>query len=119
MVEETPVPTGLGLPGVGTAETASGVRGGYVCLEFRTPVQWLALDPQTALALAESMAKDAYILQHGTVPPAHALKDHVIERKRQVLVTRCEIIIRQLSERKRSTKHIAERVVDAALNELV
>lgn len=118
MVEEAPVPVDLGLPGTGTTVVASGVRKGYVCFEFPKDVRWLALDPQTALAVAESVAKDAYILTNGTVPPAHALKDHMIEKKRKILVTRGAIIIRQLSERGRSAEHIAQRVVDACLSEL-
>lgn len=109
------------LPDPKKCHTAIGQKNGLVVLgvfeEGRAP-QWVPLEPTVALEIGEQLAKDAYMALFGTVAPVNALKGAVIERKRKVLVTRGEIIVRQYLERNKKPKEIAERVIDACLNEL-
>src|SRR5258708_29788644 len=52
----------------GTRTVQLSDKDGLVLMHFEKPVRWVALDPATAGALAESMAKAAYKVYSGDVP---------------------------------------------------
>lgn len=109
------------LPEAAKCHTAVGRKNGYVVLgvfEEGVGARWVPLESQVALEIGEQLAKEAYQSLFGSVAPANALQGAVIERKRKVLVTRGEIIVRQYLERGKKPKDIAERVIDACLSEL-
>lgn len=112
-----------GFPGQAGAEVAVGKEGGLVLLAIRQNatgrVDWARLPPEVALGLGEQLAKDAYVALYGTEPPPNALKDAVIERKRQKLINRLPLILRQLREKKRDDVYIATTLIDRVLAEVL
>jgi len=48
----------------GTETVAVGVEDKRVVLKFPKPISWAALDPDTALAVGEEMARSAYTVKY-------------------------------------------------------
>lgn len=95
---------------------AVGNREGEVVFEFEHPVRWAAFDPQTALAISEATAREAYTVQYGKPPSSGSAMSTEIKSK---LVVRTMHIIRSLQEQKKSARYVAEAVLDAILREVM
>lgn len=112
-----------GFPGLAGSEVAVGKENGMVLLAIRQnasgKVDWARLDPVVALNLGEQLAKDAYVALYGTQPPPNALKDAVVEKKRQKLIARLPLILRQLQERKRDDVYVVTTLIDHVLTEIL
>lgn len=110
--------------GPGATIVAVGVLGSEVVLQVPHPVAWIALDPQTAVNVGESMARAAYKVRHGREPRpnvdalAEEIKRKTTDHLRQVLITRGTLILRQLLERGRSPEYIATEIIDRCLQEV-
>lgn len=114
----------FGLPGKAQpGQVAVKCEGSRVLMAVRYDatglVHWVDLHPEAALDIGQQLARDAYQALYGREPPKNALKEAVIEKKRQVLITRCSILLRQLLERKRPEAYIAETIIDRVLAEIL
>lgn len=111
------------LPGVAGAEVAIKREGNRVLIAIRhnesQKVEWADLAPEAALDIAQQMARDAYLALYGHEPPADALKESVIERKRQKLIVRLTIIMRQLKERQKPDEYIVTELIDKVFQEVL
>lgn len=58
----------ISLEGQGTHTIAIGERDGQVIFRFVRPVDWVSLDPETARAAAEQIARLAYKARFGDTP---------------------------------------------------
>lgn len=123
MAEAIEVP-GVTQAGPGATTAAVGIRDGQVVVQFPTAVQWVAVDPQTAVNIGEAMARTAFEIRNGR-PPADdvAVLQGEIKKKatdvlRKSMITRSEIILRQLLERGRKPNYIATELVDRMLQEV-
>ena len=123
MAEAIEVP-GITQAGPGATTAAVGIRDGQVVMQFPNAVQWLAVDPQTAVNIGEALARAGYEIRHGHQPPDNtAVLQEEIKRRatdmiRLSMITRSEIILRQLLERNRSLNYIATELVDRMLQEV-
>lgn len=77
------------------------------------PVKWCDLDPETARQAAESLARAAYTARFGAAPADG--KSVIAEGKRDQLVTRVALVLRNLRERGREPIYTAQQVVDIVL----
>ena len=123
MAEAIEVP-GVTKAGPGATTAAVGIRDGQMVMQFPNAVQWLAVDPQTAVNIGEALARAGYEIRHGHQPPDNtAVLQEEIKRRatdmiRLSMITRSEIILRQLLERNRSLNYIATELVDRMLQEV-
>ena len=114
----------FGLPGKAQpGQVAVKCEGSRVLMAVRYDatglVHWVDLHPEAALEIGQQLAKDAYQALYGREPPPNALKESVIEKKRQVLIARLTILLRQLHQRKRPWAYIAETIIDRVFAELL
>lgn len=79
---------------------------------------WVTLNPESAVDVAESLARHSYTAKYGEANTVVTLKDEVINRKRATLIQRCKIIIPQLLERHRDAEYIASTIIDLTLKEV-
>lgn len=93
-------------------ELAIGERDGRVVLQFRHPVEYVALDPQNATACAEEMARVAHACLFKDKPP-NALAAHVRTR----LLTRVELTMRSIKDK--PPAYQAATLVDIVLSEVL
>ena len=123
MAEAIEVP-GITQAGPGATTAAVGIRDGQVVMQFPHAVQWVAVDPQTAVDIGEALARAGYEIRHGHPPRENAaVLQEEIKRKatdivRLSMITRSEIILRQLLERGRNPNYIATELVDRMLQEV-
>ena len=123
MAEAIEVP-GITQAGPGATTAAVGIRDGQVVMQFPHAVQWVAVDPQTAVDIGEALARAGFEIRNGHPPRENtAVLQDEIKRKatdivRLSMITRSEIILRQLLERKRSMNYIATELVDRMLQEV-
>lgn len=96
-----------------------GTREGKVVLKFQAPVEWVALDPQTAAGLGEAMARAAYEAVWGDDPTTQS-KSAITEAVRIRLRNRVALMLSSMSADQPvpSFRTQAERVVDACLKEV-
>lgn len=104
------------LQGYGTTTVAVGDRGGQVVLSFPRPVQWAALDPETAAQVGEAMARSAYKCRYGLEPNTNA--SMIGSEVRTRLITRATHIIRSLQNKGKLPGVVAAEVVDTILSEV-
>lgn len=113
----------FGLPGEAGGEVICKREEGRVLMAIRHnatgKVDWVNLAPEVALAIGQQLARDAYQALYNVDPPRSALQEAEIERKRQILIARLPIIMRQLHERKRPWVYIAEAVIDRVFAEIL
>lgn len=102
----------------GTRTVQLSDRDGLVVMHFEKPVRWVALDPQTAMALAEAMARAGYKAIAGDTPTPH--RTQIADMIRARLVRRVELMIRSFEGRapRPDPKIQATEVVDQVLKEV-
>jgi len=100
----------------GTDVLAIGVENKRVVCRFQKAVSWLELDPDTAKAVGEEMAKCAFEIHYGKRPTS---QNAISLEIRNRLVTRVQHVIRSTQEQKKTPKYVAESVVDTILSELM
>src|SRR5258708_26296085 len=93
-------------------------KDGWVLMQFEKAVRWVAVDPATAGALAESMAKAAYKVYSGEVP-AEGTKQ-LTERLRIKCKNRVELMLRSMAAEVPAPEYgiQATKVVDAIFKEV-
>lgn len=94
-------------------------RDGLVILHLDKASEWIALDPVTAGALAEAMAKAAYKIYSGDVPAEE--KKQITERLRIKCKNRVELMLRSMATEVPAIDVgiQATRVVDTVFKEVV
>ena len=103
-----------------TAMTVSANKG-LVILHFPHSVEWAALDPQTAVQVAEQMARAAHVVRFGREPRSNAdvLADEIrakaTDTMRQHCINRTVLLLRQFQETKPSLEVQATHIVDHVL----
>lgn len=123
MAEAIEVP-GITMAGPGATTAAVGIRDGRVVVQFPSAVQWVAVDPQTAVDIGEAMARAAFELRNGRQPRDNVavlqdeIKKKATDALRKSMIRRSEIILRQLLERGRNHNYIATELVDRMLQEV-
>lgn len=102
----------------GTRTVQLSDRDGLVLMHFEKPVRWVALDPATAGALAESMAQAAYKVYSGDVPAEG--KKQLTERLRIKCRNRVELMLRSMAAEVPAPEYAiqATKVVDAIFKEV-
>lgn len=94
-----------------------------VILHFPQPVEWVGLDPQTAVMVAEQMARAAFQLRHGYEPRDNAdvlqseIKKKAVEEVRQRMINRIVLMLRTFQENRPPVELQAREVVDRILQE--
>ena len=110
--------------GEGATVVAVGARNNQVTLQFPHPVEWAALDPQTAVNVAEAMARAAHRVRFGREPPANIdtlaedIKRRTTDIVREKMINRTVLILRSLQEKGRRLDYQAAEVVDRILQEV-
>ena len=99
-----------------TDTVALGDRDGMVVLEFQKPVRWCTLDPATALQVGLAMARSAHKAKTGL--EASSGKAVLSVEIRNKLVNRVELVAKNLQERGKNPRYIAEQLVDIVLREM-
>ena len=123
MAEAIEVP-GITQAGPGATTAAVGIKNGQVIMSFPLPVQWVAVDPQTAVNIGEALARAGFEIRNGRPPRDNAavlqeeIKAKATDIVRLTMIRRVEIILPQLLERKRSWNYIATELVDRMLQEV-
>lgn len=102
------------LIGEGTTQVAVGDREGQVVLQYPRPVQWAALDPQTAVQIAKAMIDAA--VNCGMNVEIKAPKPTVSEGLRVRMEARCLMILNNKREHPEKNPILAKRLVDTILN---
>lgn len=102
------------LIGDGTTQVAVGDRDGQVILQYPRPVQWVALDPQTAVQIAKAMIDAAHSCGH-TIE-IRLPKPEVTEGQRIRMEARCLMILKNKREHTEKDPVLARRLVDTILN---
>lgn len=102
------------LVGDGTTQVAVGDRNGQVVLQYPRPVQWVAIDPQTAVQVAKSMIDAA--VNCGMNVEIKAPKPEVTEGQRVRMEARCLMILKNKREHTEKDPVLARRLVDTILN---
>jgi len=105
---------GSELKGDGGTHIAVGDRQGKIILQFPHPVEWIALDPQTGVAVAKSMIDAA--VNCGLRVEIKAPKPEVTEGQRVRMETRCLMILKNKREHTEKDPVLARRLVDTILN---
>lgn len=78
-----------------------------------------AFDPGQALEVADMLAKTGYYAKYGKDRPITAtLGDMVLEKKREKLNNRCQIMLKSMLKDRRSNQHIITQLVDTCMAEL-
>lgn len=109
--------------GPGATVVAVGIKGSEVVLTFPTAVQWAALDPQTAVNVAEAMSRCGFEIRHGRPPRENAavlqeeIKKRATDKVREVLINRT-ILILTSTVGKKKLDYIAREIVDRCLQEV-
>lgn len=102
------------LIGEGTTQVAVGDREGQVVLQYPRPVQWAALDPQTAVQIAKAMIDAA--VNCGMKVEIKAPKPQISEGTRVRMEARCLMILNNKREHPEKNPILAKRLVDTILN---
>lgn len=107
-----------GFPGEGANTVQLSDRNGYVILHLDRAAQWIALTPDIAGQLAESMAKAAYKVYSGDVPDDK--KKQITERLRIKCRNRIELMLRSMAAEVPAPEYAiqATKVVDAIFKEV-
>jgi hypothetical protein len=80
---------------------------------------YLAFDPESALEVADVIAKASYNAKYGKDRPVLiGLGDMVIEQKRLKLNNRCNIMLRSMLAEGKSNQLIVKNLIDACLAEV-
>ncbi len=105
--------------GPGTDTLQVSYKDGLVVLHFDKPVEWVALDPNTAGRMAESVARTAYTAVSGDVPTTEK-KSQITEQIRVRLRNRVALMIGSAEREapRPDAKILATRLVDECLKEL-
>lgn len=112
------------LAGAGATVCAVGIRDAKVCLQFPTQVSWVSLDPETAVNVAEAMARAGFEIRNGHPPRDNTevlrgeIKRKATDIVRSMLITRMALILPQLLERGYKPPHLAAELVDRVLQEV-
>lgn len=123
MAEAIEVP-GITQAGPGATTAAVGIRNGQVVMSFPLAVQWVAVDPQTAVNIGEALARAGFEIRNGRPPRDNVavlqeeIKKKATDMVRQSMIRRTEIILVQLLERGRKPTYIATELVDRMLQEV-
>ena len=92
---------------------------GLVILKFDRDVNYIEIDPQNCLDIAEAMVTNAFEARDGLKPVGSALKASLIESHRDKLVPRLTLMLASLRENKLKTDgYIALQMVDAVFSEI-
>lgn len=110
--------------GPGATVVAVGLRNGEVVLQFPEAVQWAALDPQTAVQVAEQMARAGYEARYGRQPPAnedvlHAeIRKKVTDLLRETMINRFALMLKSMQSQRKNLNYQATELVDRLLQEV-
>jgi len=102
--------------GAGATQLAVGDRDGKVVLQFPTPVQWIALDAQTAAQAASSMLDAAVAL--GAQVTVQAPRVQVPKELRTRMTARALMVLRNKRAAAERDDVLAVRLGDTLLNML-
>lgn len=102
------------LVGEGTTQVAVGDRDGQVVLQYHRPVQWVALDPATAVQVARAMIDAA--ANCGINIEIKLPKPVITEGMRTRMEARAMMILNNKREHTEKTPVLARRMVDTILN---
>ncbi len=110
--------------GPGATVVAVGLRNGEVVLQFPEAVQWACLDPQTAVLVAEQMARAGYEARYGRPPPPnedvlHAeIRKKVTDLLRETMINRFALMLKSMQSQRRNLNYQATELVDRLLQEV-
>lgn len=112
-----PLPELLNLPDGPHCDTlAVGAHGDYVILTFPVPVSWVALDPETAKHVGETVARCGYAVE--SREDVYGKKPIIIEQIRQRLLVAVEHLLKSEIINERLDPHMtAQRCVELMLTE--
>lgn len=96
---------------------AIGERNGMVAMLFPVPTKEFEMGAEQARAIAEQIARSAYIVDTGMQPDAGG-KSMISENLRLRARRRARLVIRSLMEQNKGSDYIADTVVDLILQEL-
>lgn len=102
------------LIGDGNTTAAIGTRDGKVIMQFPSPKQWLAMDPQNAALMGKAMIDAAVDL--GVDVRIQAPKPQISEGLRIRMEARCLMILKNKREHTEKDPVLARRLVDTILN---
>ena len=91
-------------------------RNKKVVMEFPYPSERVILDAQTALGVANAISESAYLADFG-IHPNNALKNAVVEDKRNKLVKRVAIMLGSM--RGKTNDYKSAEIVDTVLSEVL
>jgi hypothetical protein len=113
--------------GDGKTEVAVGDENRKVVLRFPKPVNYIAMDPENALAICGAMMKSALYCKTGRMPRSQTVeqlmgdlrgqfKKDITKEHREVLIKRCLMMMDSLERQKKPPLYRAEAIVDILLS---
>jgi len=100
-------------------DVAVGVVGGKVVLKFPHAVEYVEMDAQNTLDIAEEMSRCAFLLRDEVPAAGPTLKASMVERHHQTLVPRVTLMLASLrADAATSDGEVAAAVVEACLREV-
>lgn len=111
--------SGESLSGPGTQTIQLSDKDGMVIMHFEKPVEWVALDPATAVRVAEAMARASYNAKFGDVPTTQQ-RSSITEQIRIRLRNRVKLMLASMATDAPAPSYDmqATRIVDAVLKEV-
>lgn len=100
----------------GRTEVALTQEGGKVVLRFPRPRQWVAFDPENAVALAEGMSRAAYQTRFGHLANPNGPAPAMTQQIRDRLVNTVALMIASMQRDGKPPRRIAEEMVDHILS---
>jgi hypothetical protein len=92
---------------------------GLVVLKFDRDVNYIEIEPQNMLDMAEAMCAAAFEAKDGLKPVGPALKASLIEQHRDRLIPRVTLMLASMREDKLKTDgYIALQIVDQIFSEI-
>lgn len=100
-------------------QVAVGKNGGMVILKFDRSVNYLELNPEPALDIAEAISKEAFEARDGMKMAGPALKAGLVKRHKLKLTPRLTLMLNSLREDKTKTnQYLAEQMISTVFAEI-
>lgn len=101
------------------SDVGVGILNNKVVLKFHEPVEAIEFDAQNCIDIAMAMTDAAYELKNGVKPVGDTLKADLIERHRDTLIPRVNMIMNSTREKKTVTNgRLSMTIIDTVFSEI-
>ena len=102
-----------------SVDVAVGIVKGKIILKFPSPMEHIEFDSQNAIDIARAMTDAAFEIRDGVKPVGDTLKTELIERHRDTLIPRINLMLNSLREKKKvSNGNLSMQLIGTMLSEV-